>query len=59
MANRTYRYFKGKPLFAFGDGLSYTTFAYSHLKLSPANLHAGDTLTVEADVTNSGAHGGR
>jgi beta-glucosidase len=54
MANRTYRYFKGKPLFAFGDGLSYTTFAYSHLKLSPANLHAGDTLTVEVDVANSG-----
>ncbi len=25
MANRTYRYFKGKPLYAFGDGLSYTT----------------------------------
>ena len=58
MANRTYRYFKGKPLFAFGDGLSYTTFAYSNLKLSSANLHAGDTLTAEADVTNSGAAAG-
>jgi beta-glucosidase len=58
MANRTYRYFKGKPLFAFGDGLSYTTFAYSNLKLSSANVHASDTLTVEADVTNSGGTAG-
>jgi beta-glucosidase len=54
MANRTYRYFKGKPLFYFGDGLSYSRFTYSHLKVSSASLHAGDTLTVEADVTNSG-----
>lgn len=54
MASRTYRYFKGKPLFAFGDGLSYTTFSYSNLKLSSPNLHAGDPLTVEADIINSG-----
>jgi beta-glucosidase len=58
MAARTYRYFKGKPLYAFGDGLSYTTFAYAHVKLSTANLKAGDTLTVEADVTNTGAMAG-
>jgi beta-glucosidase len=58
MANRTYRYFKGKPLFAFGDGLSYTTFAYSNVKLSAAKLKAGDTLTVEADVKNTGAASG-
>jgi beta-glucosidase len=58
MANRTYRYFKGKPLFAFGDGLSYTTFAYSHVKVSKEKLHAGDTLTVEAEVANTGAVAG-
>ncbi|HUB31011.1 MAG TPA: glycoside hydrolase family 3 C-terminal domain-containing protein [Terracidiphilus sp.] len=58
MANRTYRYFKGKPLFAFGDGLSYTTFAYSNLKLSTKELHAGGSLTVEADVKNTGATAG-
>jgi beta-glucosidase len=58
MANRTYRYFKGEPLFAFGDGLSYTRFTYAHLKLSSSALHAGDSLTVEADVTNSGERAG-
>jgi len=54
MANRTYRYFKGKPLYAFGDGLSYTTFSYSNLKVSTENLQAGSALTVDADVTNTG-----
>jgi beta-glucosidase len=58
MANRTYRYFKGKPLFAFGDGLSYTTFAYSNVQLSNPKLHAGDTLTLEADVKNTGDRAG-
>jgi beta-glucosidase len=54
MANRTYRYFQGKPLYAFGDGLSYTTFAYSGFGVSPHELKAGDTLTVEANVRNTG-----
>jgi beta-glucosidase len=58
MANRTYRYFKGKPLFNFGDGLSYTAFEYSQLKLSSGKLHAGATLTAEADVKNTGAAAG-
>jgi beta-glucosidase len=58
MANRTYRYFKGKPLYEFGYGLSYTTFSYSHIKLSATTLHAGDTLTVEADVKNTGSRAG-
>ncbi len=58
MANRTYRYFKGKPLFAFGDGLSYTTFAYANLRLSSHRLHAGETLTVEAEVKNTGHRAG-
>ena len=58
MANRTYRYFNGKPLFAFGDGLGYTTFTYSAVKLSSERLQAGSTLTVEADVQNIGAVAG-
>jgi beta-glucosidase len=54
MAGRTYRYFSGHPLYGFGYGLSYTNFAYSHLKLSSTQIKAGEPLTVEADVTNTG-----
>lgn len=58
MAGRTYRYFSGQPLYGFGYGLSYTTFAYNHLKLSQATLKAAESLTVEADVTNTGKRSG-
>ncbi len=58
MKNRTYRYFQGKPLYGFGYGLSYTKFAYANVKVSAATLKAGDTLTVEADVKNTGAIAG-
>ena len=57
MKGRTYKYFSGKPLFAFGYGLSYTTFAYSDLK-GPALVTAGQPAKVEATVTNSGAVAG-
>ena len=53
MQNRTYRYFQGKPLYGFGYGLSYSTFEYSNLKLSSAQLKAGGDLTVEVDVRNA------
>jgi beta-glucosidase len=58
MANRTYRYFDGKPLYGFGYGLSYSTFTYSGLKLSASTLQAGQTLSVEADVKNDGDRDG-
>jgi beta-glucosidase len=58
MSNRTYRYFKRKPLYGFGYGLSYTTFTYENLKLSTPTLHAGETLTVEADIKNTGTRAG-
>ena len=58
MSGRTYRYFKGKPLYGFGYGLSYTNFSYTGLKLSTSHLRAGDTLTVEADVKNVGSRAG-
>ena len=58
MAGRTYRYFSGQPLYGFGYGLSYTTFAYSHLKLGQATLKPTQSLTVEADLTNTGKRSG-
>ncbi len=57
MQGRTYRYFTGKPLFPFGYGLSYTTFAYSELKM-PAEVKAGEPVTVEAEVKNTGSVAG-
>ena len=52
MKNRTYRYFKGQPLYTFGYGLSYSKFEYGNLKLSQTELKAGDSLSVDADVRN-------
>jgi beta-glucosidase len=57
MKGRTYRYFAGKPLFAFGYGLSYTAFTYSDLK-GPALLPAGQPAKVQVTVTNSGSLAG-
>jgi beta-glucosidase len=54
MSGRTYRYFKGEPLWPFGYGLSYTTFKYSNLSLPNAHIDAGDPLNVSVTVTNAG-----
>ena len=54
MEGRTYRYFRGKPLFAFGHGLSYTTFSYSDLRLSARSIASNETLSVGVKVSNTG-----
>jgi beta-glucosidase len=54
MQNRTYRYFKGKPLYGFGYGLSYTHFAYSDLTLAKTNVKAGEPLSAQVTVKNDG-----
>jgi beta-glucosidase len=58
MSNRTYRYFNGQPLFAFGHGLSYTKFGYSNPKLNRTNFAAGDTVKLTFALLNKGAWDG-
>jgi beta-glucosidase len=58
MKGRTYRYFDGTPLYPFGYGLSYTTFAYSGITLPTSEVAAGGTLTAEVTVTNTGKRAG-
>jgi len=53
MDGRTYKYMKETPLFPFGYGLSFTTFKYGDLKM-PKTVKAGDNLTVQVDITNTG-----
>ncbi len=54
MENRTYRYFTGDPLYPFGFGLSYTTFAYRNLQITPEQIQPGDSVSIQVDVENTG-----
>jgi beta-glucosidase len=58
MSNRTYRYFAGKPLFAFGYGLSYTKFAYSDARLDRRQVGATNSITLTVNVKNTGERDG-
>lgn len=51
---RTYMYFKEKPLYPFGYGLSYTRFNYSGTTLNDRVIERGDTLRVCFNLKNSG-----
>lgn len=54
--NMTYMYFKGKPLYPFGYGLSYTEFEYSSATLDKISYEKGDSITVAVNVSNIGAY---
>ena len=58
MKNRTYRYFTREPLYPFGYGLSYSSFAYSGVRLSSESLPAGSPLDVDVNVKNAGTRDG-
>ncbi len=58
MSNRTYRYFSGKPEFAFGHGLSFTQFKYGAVKLGQESVGATETIEVTVDVANTGERDG-
>ena len=57
-ARRGYLFANKEPLFPFGFGLSYTTFAYSNLKISPAKIKATENANVSVTVTNTGKRAG-
>jgi len=57
-AKRTYQYFEGQPLYAFGHGLSYASFKYRDLRVSERALGERDDLTVQVDVTNTSDRAG-
>ena len=58
MEGHTYRYFRGKALFPFGYGISYTKFEYTNIKLSKTKISANESITVTATIKNTGSKDG-
>ena len=55
---RTYLYYQGTPLYPFGHGLSYTTFSYAKLQVTPTLMAPTDSATISVDVRNTGSRAG-
>jgi beta-glucosidase len=58
MSNRTYRYFRGKPMFAFGHGLSYTSFKCGSVRLDREEAPCDEQVRVSLEVANTGSMDG-
>ncbi|GJI96715.1 glucan 1,4-alpha-glucosidase [Duganella caerulea] len=58
MRGRTYRYYTGTPVYAFGAGLSYTSFGYAPLQVAPVDGAPENGVTVTTQVTNTGSRDG-
>jgi len=58
MEGRTYKFFKGEPLFPFGYGLSYTTFEYSSLSINKIKYTEGEKIYADLTVKNTGDYKG-
>jgi beta-glucosidase len=56
MKGRTYRYMTAEPLYPFGFGLSYTTFAYGGLTVSKKKIRRNETITADVTLTNTGKY---
>jgi beta-glucosidase len=57
-ARRGYLFHSNKPLFPFGHGLSYTTFAYDNLRVAPEQIAPDGAAVVRVEVTNTGQRAG-
>ncbi|MCR6652045.1 MAG: fibronectin type III-like domain-contianing protein [Cellvibrionaceae bacterium] len=55
MQGRTYRYYEETPLYPFGHGLSYSSFAYGDFSIDKKTLKAGESLNLSLTVKNTGA----
>jgi beta-glucosidase len=55
---RTYMYYHGEPLYAFGHGMSYTQFKYSDMVVDKSALNKDDSLNITIDVANIGHRDG-
>ncbi len=55
----TYQYYTGTPLYPFGYGLSYTNFEYSNITIDKTDVDANGTVTITADVKNTGTVAGK